>query len=310
MRTEPTLKYYLSDTYGPRNENPLTADRDVDVFLETDLSRLEYAMQHGGQQSLDVLQIHEKMNIHGRERAVSQHIVELLERWHDQYRHLLEKQGIYSGLFVNYASRDIENDNGEEFYVLETDGGLRIVASPLASTDSIREHVIRAWRVPNTGSGVFPDGTQFRSRDAHNLLNKDHPYAIEKLNINELAPVDERLRDLRLRYVDVYGNLITSGQKTSDLRAQILQAAPEHRRARVIVGDVALDAEAAASLAQARPGVLSVYPNGGNPHSPNIDIVRKWKPGDDRDGTSVRESAYQQFQKPLEGESNVQIQLL
>ena len=52
MQNTPTLRYFVSDTYGSCIPDPTKADVDADVLLETDLSCIEGAMVYGDQEEL------------------------------------------------------------------------------------------------------------------------------------------------------------------------------------------------------------------------------------------------------------------
>lgn len=296
----PSLSYFLSDTFGPEITDPRQADKDADVYLETDLSRLEDVLRHGGDDELKQFQAHEKINIRGRELAVAQHIVRLLQGWHVECRKLIAERKIYNGLFVNFAPRTEENRNGSNFYIAETDSGLRIVTTPLEVLDPIANYIKHLERVPNEDSGLFENGTQFRSKSVHNALRWNRQYNTEPAGLEELNP-NPATKELRVRYVDIYGNIVAYGGDQTELAERLVEEGKRHTKLGITMNGVQLEGEAAVSMAQARPGNIVVYPNGGA-ETQNIDVIRKWN--------ETRESAYEIFKGPKEGEAQVAIEFL
>lgn len=303
MRT-PILEYFLSDTYGRRETNPQHAAQDADAVLTTDLARLERVLMAGTPDQIRRFHVHEKINTNGRP-AVAAHIAKLLVDWNERYKDLLREKHAFTGLFFNDAPRH-QREGGEpsEFYVVETDNHARIVGTPLESFAPIAPHVSRAWRVPNTqNGGLWEDGTQFRSATAHLLLDQQHSFAVQEIDASAISDAGS-LDTLRVRFVDIYGNIIGYGGRTQESRVLagrlIEKSASSSREISITIGGTSLSAEAARSLEDGKPGTIIAYPNGGNPRRPHIDIARKWTASD-------RTSAYDLFGKPEEGEAEIQI---
>ena len=296
----PRIEYLLSDTYTGI-QNPLHAEKDPDAYAETDLSRLHDILSYGEPEELRQFQRCEKIGIRGREEALSRHVLLLMEQWHDRHRKLLEGAGVFNGVFVNYALRTEKGKNGDPFFVAETDGGLRVVASPLSALSAIRPHVVSLTEFPNTGNGLFEDESQFRSAHTHNLLRRNTPYLLLPRNPADI-PVDSSEWKWLVQFVDIFGNLVTGGGEAEHISRLIAAARNAHRAVRITLGDRTLQGEAAQSLAEATPGVISIYPNNGN-----VDIVRKWRHGETAEETAGK-SAYAAFGRPPELKTPVKVE--
>lgn len=309
MRNTPTLKYFVSETYGGNSPDPTQAVADADVHLETDLSVMEEALRHGQEEEISLLGggFPTKINSRGREIALPHHLAGLMENWHDEYADELRKHGIFNGLFVNYAPRDKRFENGPPFYEVETDSGLRIVTTfPADMLAGIREHIHRISQIPNKGNPLFGDTAQFRSRDAHRYLRKDHNYPTTELRDGDADDVlttryyGNGVEGLRIKFVDIYGNMIGEGDDATAEKL-LATAQSDERGVKVLINGHEKEAEAAQSLTQGTDGEILVYPNGGN-----IDIARKWREGESSTFTTEN-SAYKRFESPTELESGIVI---
>ncbi|MDD4287754.1 MAG: hypothetical protein PHO20_06090 [Candidatus Peribacteraceae bacterium] len=306
MRT-PILEYFLSDTFGRAEPDPLRAERDPDALLATDLARLAHVLENGNSAQIERFHAHEKINTNGRP-AIAPHLAKMLVEWNDRYRELLERHDVFTGLFVNDAPRDQDaGGDPSEFFIVETDNHARIVGTPITALGTIAPHVAHVWKIPNTDNGgLWEDGTQFRSATAHRALDRDHRFRAEVVDPSIINAQDS-LRSLKIRFIDTYGNIVCYGgeQATTEHIARLLLALSEQqqRRIRITIGNVTREGEAAHSLEDGRPGTLVAYPNGGNPTRPHIDIARKWSPGD-------RTSAFELLQRPSEGNADVRIETI
>jgi len=303
------LNYFVSETYGGNSPDPTRATVDADVHLETDLSVMEEALRHGDSQEISLLGggFPTKINSRGREIALPHHLAGLMESWHDEYSEELKRHGIFNGLFINYAPRDKRFDNGPPFYEVETDSGLRIVTTfPADMLAGIRDHIRTIAEIPNKNNPLYGDQAQFRSRDAHRYLRKEHGYPVHELKDEQAQDVLTKryygngVDGLRIKFVDIYGNIIGEGD---DAVAEKLAetARSENKSVQLSINEHTTDAEAALSLNQGSDGAVLVYPNGRN-----IDVARKWREGEDSTFTTDN-SAYRRFEKPIELESGIVI---
>lgn len=309
MSNTPTLKYFVSETYGGNSPDPTKATVDADVHLETDLSVMEEALRHSDADEIALLGggFPTKINSRGREIALPRHLAGLMENWHDEYANELRQHGIFNGLFVNFAPRDNRFENGPPFYEVETDSGLRIVTTfPADMLAGIRDHINRIAEIPNKGNPLFGDTAQFRSRDAHRYLRKNHGYPVRALEDEEAQDVmtakfySNGVDGLRIKFVDIYGNIIGEGDEAVAEKL-VATAVSENKKVQLSINGHETDAEAALSLTQGSDGSVLVYPNG-----PNIDVARKWRAGEDSTFTTDN-SAYRRFERPVELESGIVI---
>lgn len=304
MRSTPTLRYFLSETYGKNTPDPTEAVVDADVHLETDLSVMEDALENGDEDEIRLLGggFPTKINSRGREIALPRHLVGIMETWHDKYAEVLREHGIFNGLFINYAPRDKRFRNGPPFYEVETDSGLRIVTTfPADILSGIKEHVQRIVEVPNEENPLFVnDYDQFRSKNAHRYLRRNHPYPQRQLTDEEAEEAltttyfGNGVEGLRLKFVDIYGNMIFEDDPAIRERLQQLSQSDERNVSLDIAPHSQKQGEVAHSLTEGTDGGILVYPNGGN-----IDVVRKWQEGETSTFTTEN-SAYKLFGSPEE----------
>lgn len=303
MRSTPTLRYFISETYGRNTPDPTEAAVDADVHLETDLSVMEDALEQGNEDEIRLLGggFPTKINSRGREIALPRHIAGIMESWHNTYVGALREHGIFNGLFINFAPRDKRFRNGPPFYEVETGSGLRIVTTfPGDMLAGIRERVHRIVEIPNEGNPLFSDFDQFRSRNAHRYLRRNHPYPTKTLSDTE---ADEVLRTtlfgngvegLRLQFVDIYGNMIFEDDLAVREKLQQIAQGKERKVTLELVGRVSREGEVTRSLTEGTDGEILVYPNGRN-----IDVARKWREGETSTFTA-KHSAYKLFGSPEE----------
>ena len=313
MRTTPTLRYFVSETYGENTPDPTEAVVDADVHLETDLSVMEDALTHGDEEEIRLLGggFPTKINSRGREVALPRHLAGIMENWHDAYAEVLRDHGVWNGLFINFAPRDKRYRNGPPFYEVETDSGLRIVTTfPGDMLAGIREHVHRIMEIPNERNPLFSDFDQFRSRNAHRYLRRNHRYPTKPLADGEADDVlsttyfGNGVEGLRLKFVDIYGNMIF--EDDAAVRRKLQQVAVSGERgATVSVSNGTVkqskQGEVAHSLTEGTDGAILVYPNGRN-----IDVVRKWREGESSTFTTEN-SAYKLLGSPEELHSGLHI---
>ena len=310
MRSSPTLRYFLSETYGKNTPDPTEAVVDADVHLETDLSVMEDALVNDDEDEIRLLGggFPIKINSRGREIALPRHLAGIMESWHDRYAEVLREHGIFNGLFINYAPRDERFRNGPPFYEVETDSGLRIVTTfPGDMLAGIREHVRSIVEVPNEGNPLFSDFDQFRSKNAHRYLRRNHSYPKRHLTDEEADDVltttffGNGVQGLRLRFVDIYGNMIFENDPAVRERLQQISLNDERAVTLNVNQKQSKQGEVTHSLTEGTDGEILVYPNGDN-----IDVVRKWKEGETSTFTTAN-SAYKLFGSPEELHSGLTI---
>ncbi len=301
----PTYSLLLSDTYGSFNDDPLQAPFDPDVTTLTDLAIVRDAIEHGDQE-LPSLRYNQKVPIRGREEALAHHLLHLLVDWHDQYEDILRSADIYNGVFINAASRD-RIGGIEPFSVAETDNNLRVVTSNLSYLSGIKNRVKSLKTIPNQDNHLFPNGTQFRSEVTHLLLRRNNTKAkLVERNTSDI-PHDSKDNDLRVQFVDTFGNLITGNERTTEeILPRLTQAAhSERRRIKIIIGEngshQTLPGYASTSLEAGETGKVLAYENGRH-----VDIVRKWLPGESAKVTTEK-SAYVLAGRPTERQAKVRI---
>jgi len=306
------LEYRVSDTYGGREQNPVASGvDDIDVQLEVDLARVAQTLKAGSTRAIENLSIERMYSLHGRGMPVVQHIARIMSQWSHEYVDLLKQYNLHIGLFGNAAPRVGNGDQPSEFHIGETDTNVRIV-SPAQGMEVVASDINRLMRIPNNDNGgLWPDGEQHRSRTAHNALVDDREIALQEINpatLKASGAMDTRV----VRYVDVHGNIVTYGQKGGDQEAQKkanwLRSVAETSNdiVSVSVGDIQKDARAVRSLEGGAEGELIIYPNGGDPNHPNIDIVVKYDTTSE-DPALLERSAYRLFEQPREGDAHVQI---
>lgn len=304
MSNTPTLRYFLSETYGPVVSDPTLAQSDPDVIVETELSELEDALQHDeqGMQRLSAGTAH-KINIRGREIALSRHIIGILQEWHRAYGEALAAKNAYNGAFVNYAPRDLRFRNGPPFYIAEMENNLRIVTTfPGDVLATVREDVKRITEIPNEHNPVFGDTAQFRSRDAHRWLRRNANDTYPEISLSDEKQHDvlheeffhADVEGLRLEFVDIYGNMIF--ENNAEVQAAVTQAAGNNENLKVSMNDVTVeDVEPTRSLTEGKDGSYLIYPNGNH-----IDLVRKWTALDTPEDT-VEKSIFRNLRHPESG---------
>lgn len=305
----PLLRYYASETYGASCPDPTQSPVDPDVHLETDHACLEDALANNDHNELlrTGAGTPTKINTRGREVPISRHVAELMENWHRKYQAEMKKHGVYNGLFINYAPRDEQFRNGPPFYEVETGSGLKIVTTfPGDMLKTIRDQVHRLAEIPNEDNPLYDNEEQFRSRVVHRYLRSNHTLPTKELTDGAAADVLDREYfrhehpGLTVQYVDIYGNLIC--ESNAAVLANIQETARQtNRDVGITIGDSTLTGEATTSLTSGTDGRVLVYENAGH-----IDVVRKWKKGEDA-ATTTRESAYYQFGKPVELQAGLQI---
>ncbi|MDA0376101.1 MAG: hypothetical protein O3A80_02200 [bacterium] len=307
------LEYKVSDTYGGREQNPVVSGvDDIDVQLEVDLARVAQTLKAGSARAIKNLHIDRMFTLHGRGMPVVQHIARIMSQWSHEYGELLQQHNLHIGLFGNAAPRVGHGDQPSEFDIGSNDHNLRIV-SPSQGMELIADDIKRLMRIPNNDNGgLWPNGEQHRSRTAHNALVDDREIALQ--NIDPVTLKASGAMDTRaVRYIDVHGNMVTYGQKGGDQeaknKADWLRSVAETRKnmVSVTVGDIQKDARAVPSLEGGTEGELIIYPNGGDPNHPNIDIIAKYDTTSD-DPALLKRSAYHLFEQPREGYAHVQIE--
>ena len=312
MSKAPTLRYFVSETYGKNTPDPTDAVVDADVHLETDLAVMEDAIENGDPEEIKLLGagFPVKINSRGREISLPRHLAGIMESWHDSYRDILAKHDVFNGLFINYAPRDHRFRNGPSFYEVETDSGLRIVTTfPGDMLSGIRDRIKRIVEIPNENNPLFGDTAQFRSRDVHRYLRRDHSYPTTYLSDDQADTVlkskyfGNGVEGIPIDFVDIYGNIV--GEDDSEVRERLLEVAQSSsRNIRITINGIQKEGEASHSLTEGRDGCILAYPNGNH-----IDVVRKWKEGEDSTFTTEN-SAFVQFERPRETESGIHIDFM
>ncbi len=298
MKNTPTYRLYLSDAYGKNEPDPTQATLDIDAIIETDLACMEDCFENDDRDEMERLAggFPIKFNTRGRPVTIPRHVAGLLSSWHEKYAEKLKEFGIYNGLFVNFAPRIKKGENGPLFYEIEMEDPWKAVTTyPADILAGVRERFRSVAEIPNE---VF-QGTQFRSRDAHKWLRKNHKRPKRYLDDQEIERLMlERKLSLHngrlpIEFTDIYGNLIC--RDDAEVRKKLLEVAQDQRnQIDVTIGKKTLEGEAAVSLGNGTPGKLLVYPNGGH-----IDIAQKWENGKETT-FGDEESAYHLFEKPRE----------
>ncbi len=188
MHSAPTLKYFVSDTFGSNAPDPTRSPIDADVHIGTDLAYLEGALEDGDADEIRALRgsFPVKINSRGREIALPRHLAGIMDNWHTEHADLLREHDSFNGFFSNYAPRTKEFRNGPPFYEAETSSGLRIVTTfPADVLWGIRDKVHALYLIPNEDNPLFGDNEQFRSKNVHRYLRKNHSFPRKTLSDGE-----------------------------------------------------------------------------------------------------------------------------
>ena len=279
----PSRTYYFSDTYGGTGD--LLKAPDPDALICTDL------------RSAPFRPVHREFDIFGRER-VTDHILRLVLQLHDE----MDRSSILSrtakrrirdvgtGIFVNAAPR-IDRNNGEPFYLATLRHDIRVVCTPLRTLAPVARHVESLWRLPNENA-VFEHDEQFRSSYAPMLLDTGYQAGLEEVDLHAVPAYKEKWH---VAYVDRFGNLVTYASDALRTWRYLKEIAdPRDGSIRVSIDGRNAELLLTSSLASSLPGTTVAYLNG------NIDIVRKWAPGDAATSRLER-SAYRLFGEPAIG---------
>lgn len=279
--------YLFSDTYG-RSKNPFLQD-DADALLSTDF------------RSFPLEQIHREFDIYGRE-AITGHVLRLIFDLHEQCmtsgylsQSVREEYAkTTTGIFINAAPR-LNKQNGSPFYVAEAPG-IRIVTTNPAGLSSIKHKLTSLKHLNNDQNPIYSGTEQFRSSFTAFLLHEDHGIDLIEDDLQIIPDVSSSLWELS--YVDRFGNIMTY-TKDVEARWKSLEDAAENGMVKLIIGNVSQNLYLGSSLKDAEPGSMVVYKN------KDIDILRKWMPGEDS-YTLLYRSAFMQFSKPEIG-ANIRI---
>ena len=285
---EPGRTIYLSDTFGGPIDATQRVDVDVDLCTRLRSSPFEPFRLHA--------------DTFGNEQA-THHVIRLIRglvQEVDSASHFSDAEkkeflGMGTGVLINAAPR-INGQNGHPFYVAELERNIRVVATPLAALSPVRDSVISLHELPNTGSGLYDDGEQFRSSYTGILLNRE---------LAKRFPLQERSSDIipppiqedHLGYVDRFGNLITHSEENERLWDLVSEIARQcSGKVLTQVGDAAKLSELGSTLGENTPGDTHIYLNGRG-----VDVARKWRP-EDRTRDKISRSAYYQLSRDSKGE--------
>lgn len=270
----PSRVYFFSDTFGGQDAYDPLRSPDADALITTDL--------RSGLSS-----VRREFDTFGA-AGITDHVLRTLSNLHAACR----PDGS-TGVFINSAPRTEKGSNGKPFYRAETAYGLRVVATPLEALSPLKKDIVRLHHLPNEHNGLYEAREQFRSSFTVVLLTDDHGLTLVE---DDPATIPDPKLGCHLAYVDRFGNMILREEAISD-GPRIVDSLQDliGQQVMVIVGNHGNPAMVGESLAGARPGELTLYPNDGN-----MDIVRKWEPGDDAHQI-LRTSAYSQLQKPKIG---------
>lgn len=272
--------YLFSDTFGGHED--CTRRPDADAHICTDF------------RSFPNEKISRRFDTYG-EKLMTDHILRLVLAEHDR---ITESKNLpdslrsefartITGVFINTAERTEAHKNGHPFYVATARGGnVRIVTTPLSALSPIRKEIETLEKLSNTSNGLYSDDEQFRSSYTPTLLYPDHGYTTTPINTEAIG---EPRSHLHVAYVDRFGNIITHAEEPE--MSHVLEMLSSSSQVAIHIGEVRDRVRVTTSLAEAEPGELSVYVNGG------VDIVRKWTNGD-TDDHRLRTSAYGSFDKP------------
>lgn len=296
MNSAPLRTYYFSDTYGGQEEwNPL-ALQDPDVLISTDFGARPNE------------KIHREFDIFGQEEVVA-HILRLVLAKHDELLERADLQGekrdnarnATTGIFINSAPRT-HRTNAEPFYVATARSGkVRIVSTPLTALSGIKSDIETLHLLPNPPpdgtNGLYGGREQFRSQYTPILLDPDHGLTLENA---DTADIPDPRKDWHISYVDRFGNVITRIKDADKQWSEIQKIS--RKSIRLLLGEnkeaqPTQPLELTTSLAEATPGIASIYKNSGG-----IDIVVKWMPNQ-KANARLSSSAWQELGKPKIGTS-------
>lgn len=282
----PYNRYSFNDTFGG-NSDPLRSP-DADALISQDLEG-EPWLRHS-----------REFDIFGRQGSV-RHLLRLLLSLHDRHLYLRWRH-LYTGVLINHQEdgRLEEGENGHEFYVAETDNNLRIATSPIEDLTNLKARLKSVKRLPHDNS-LYARGEQFRSKYVPILLAREPRYEelLEEVG-PDVIPDDRQKGILRISYADRFGNLLAWKEGgVEDERERLRERIGKTIGVRFGTGPQQ-EIEVAGSLAEAKPGAFSVYPNDAN-----IDVVGKWWRGESEE-EKRQNSAYRRAGKPIENVTPVQ----
>lgn len=267
----PDRIYLLSDTFGGQHKwNPHSAP-DIDAHLTTDIRS-----RFSG--------VRREFDIFGQEPIVD-HVLRTATRLHDENKNIGA-----TGIFVNYARRDLQGVNGEPFYLARIKDNLVVVATPVSVLSAIRSRITELSHLPNEGNELYGPTEQFRSSFSPQLLAANHG---QRLVADPRSKIPEPQRGCKVSYVDRFGNLVIHEEGDPRLGDAIKEKIGG--KIRLKIGEVFKSVHVGTSLKDAPPGALSIYGNDGH-----IEVIGKWSAGT-QNSARVRASAYQQFRRPTLG---------
>lgn len=277
--------YKFSDTYG-QSTSPL--QDDADARISTDF------------RSFPLYEQDRDFDIYGREK-ITAHILRLIFQLHQSIEYAAylpnalkqEFANTITGIFINAAPRT-GKQNGVPFYVA-TAKNIRIVTTDLAALSSVKERIDSIAHLPNAHNALYGETEQFRSSYAAWLLREDHGLSLAKDTLDVIPEYPSN--HWELAYVDRFGNLVTFTRDPKKIWSELQKKTRKtDSSARIFIGETSKRVRLAASLRDADPDELVIYPNEGN-----IEILRKWDPADESSEERLRESAYRRFHEPVIG---------